>query len=202
VLNRLLDTLHGRSVFPRRVEVLTAALADLMPRGARVLDVGAGDGTIGQRIMQRRSDVHFEGVDVMVRPHTAYPVRAFDGEHLPFDDDSHDVALFVDVLHHTRDPAALLREAARVAPVVIIKDHLREGLLAEETLTFMDWVGNARHGVVLPYNYLNRLQWRAAIAQAGLVVDEWGEQVGLYPWPASHVFDRQLHVIARLRRGP
>jgi hypothetical protein len=26
--------------------------------------------------------------------------------------------------------------------------------------------------------------------------------VGLYPWPASSVFDRQLHVIARLHRGP
>ena len=96
----------------------------------------------------------------MVRPNTHIAVAAFDGMHIPFDDGSVDIVSFVDVLHHTDDPLILLREAARVARrYVLIKDHLRDGLFAAQTLRFMDWVGNYGHDVVLPYNYLRRADW-------------------------------------------
>ena len=36
---------------------------------------------------------------------------------------------------------------------IVLKDHTRNGLFSGSTLRFMDWVGNARHGVRLPYNY-------------------------------------------------
>ena len=108
--------------------------------------------------------------------------------------------MFVDVLHHTTDPLTLILEAARVARVVIIKDHLREGLFAEETLKVMDWVGNTRHGVVLPYNYWDRLQWDAALRRTGGVVESWDQDLGLYPYPFNLLFDRSLHFVARLRR--
>ena len=57
-----------------------------------------------------------------------------------------------------------------------------------------------RHGVVLPYNYWNRLQWDAAFDRAGVVVDAWDSSLGLYAPPLGWVFDRSLHFIARLRR--
>jgi SAM-dependent methyltransferase len=199
LVNRALDVIHGGYVFDRRVAVLSRALAALMPPGASVLDVGCGDGSMGARIREQRTDVSLEGIDVYVRPQTAFSVQHFDGERIPFGDKSFDVCMFVDVLHHTKDPTTLLAEARRVArKAVVIKDHLREGFLAEETLSLMDWVGNARHGVVLPYNYWNRLQWDAGFARAGLRLDTWQQDIGLYLPPASLVFDRKLHFIARL----
>ena len=63
----------------------------------------------------------------------------------------------------------------------------------------MDWVGNAGHGVRLPYNYLSRAQWQRLWAQTGLEVDRIEERLGLYPRPASWLFERGLHFIARLR---
>jgi len=55
-----------------------------------------------------------------------------------------------DVLHHTQDPAVLLREAVRVSrSFVLLKDHLDENILDDVTLRLMDWVGNRPHGVVL-----------------------------------------------------
>ncbi len=200
MINQALDLVHGGFIFGRRVKVLAESLARQMPADARILDVGAGDGSMGMSIKKLRPDVSLEGIDVFVRDQTAYKVKHFDGQHIPHPDNSFDAALFVDVLHHTKDPLTLLLEAARVAKVVVVKDHLREGLLAEETLKAMDWVGNARHGVVLPYNYWNRLQWDAAFARADLVKDSWDETLGLYHPGLSLLFDRSLHFVTRLSR--
>lgn len=200
MINQALNLVHGGFIFGRRVKVLSEALARQMPPGAKILDVGAGDGNMGTSIQRLRPDVSLEGIDVFVREKTAYFVKEFDGVTIPHKDDSFDVAMFVDVLHHTKDPLTLLLEAARVAKVVVVKDHLREGLLAEETLKAMDWVGNARHGVVLPYNYWNRLQWDAAFERADLEKAAWDEDLGLYAPGLSMLFDRSLHFVGQLRR--
>lgn len=191
--------LHGDLVFGRRVRVLSDRLAALLPPDATVLDVGCGDGTIDRLLMQLRPDLQISGIDVLVRPETHIPVTQFDGKHIPFADGSYDAVLFTDVLHHTDDPTILLAEAARVArKAIVIKDHARDGLLAGPTLRLMDYVGNAHHGVVLPYNYWPRARWVQAFERLKLKVGAWHSQLHLYPAPASWLFDRSLHFVARL----
>ncbi len=107
----LIDGLHEKMIFGRRVDVLSSAIANLLPPGASVLDIGCGSGLVAKRIQEHREDVSIRGVDVLVRPQTYIPVKKFDGKRLPFDDASFDVTLFVDVLHHTEDPLGLMREA-------------------------------------------------------------------------------------------
>lgn len=190
---------HGKAVFDRRIEVLTRTLADFIPANARVLDIGCGSGTLARRIMALRPDITIEGIDVLVRPGTEIPVTEFDGDTIPWADGHFDIALFVDVLHHTEAPARLLAEAKRVSKGgIVIKDHFREGVLADATLRFMDWVGNAQHGVVLPYNYLSDPEWRSIWSRLGLKVERLTDKVGLYPAPFSWLFDRRLHFVARL----
>src|SRR5260221_7894126 len=168
-----LDRLHEEVVHSRRVKVLSKRLAPLFPDGAKVLDVGCGDGLIAKLIGQERPDLTLDGIDVLVRPHTHIPVRAFNGRRIDSPDNSYDAVLFVDVLHHTDDPAVLIREAARVARrCIILKDHTRDGFLAGPTLAFMDWVGNARHGVALPYNYWPRKRWFSMAAGLGLTIEQ------------------------------
>ncbi len=107
--------------------------------------------------------------------------------------------MFNDVLHHTDDPSILLAEARRVAKSsVVLKDHYCDGILARETLSFMDWVGNAPHGVVLPYNYLSAREWSDVFSRVHLHADEAVDRLGLYAWPFSLLFDRRLHFVARL----
>jgi len=184
------------------VEVLTEQIAGLLPADARVLDVGCGDGTIAAEIMARRPDVTITGIDVLVRPETKIEVTEFDGRTIPFGDATFDAVTFVDVLHHTDDATVLLREAARVAATaVVIKDHLADGFLANPTLRAMDWVGNASHGVALPYNYWTSAQWDAAFADVGLEVQRSVTDLGLYAPPLSWACDRQLHVVWRLAPG-
>jgi SAM-dependent methyltransferase len=159
--------------------------------------VGCGDGLISREIKNRRPDLEIEGVDVMLRPVTHIPTTTFDGNVLPFADNSFDYVTIVDVLHHTTDPVVMLAESRRVARKgVVIKDHLREGFGAGATLRVMDWVGNRGHDVVLPYNYLTRAEWDEAFRRAGLRVAEWRDELGLYPWPARIIFERRLHFVA------
>ncbi len=195
----VLGRVHNRVIFDRRVRVLTDKLGALVPEGAHLLDVGTGDGQIAKGIGAVQAGVRVEGIDVMLRPTTHIPVTLFDGKTIPMDDNSVDAVSFVDVLHHTDDPQILISEAARVArKAVILKDHLSENALDHATLRLMDWVGNAPHGVVLPYNYAPRRAWDAWFAKAGLRTEVFDTDVPLYAPPLSWVFGRKLHFVARL----
>jgi SAM-dependent methyltransferase len=192
-------SIHERYVAPRRAGILAGHIGPLLPQNGRVLDVGCGDGAVSQAIMRLRPGLHIEGIEVLPRGTPEIEVSAYDGNSIPFPDKSFDAIMFVDVLHHAANPAQLLREAARVAgQCVVIKDHLAEGWLAGSTLRFMDRVGNARHGVALPYNYWRRAQWQQEFERAGLSPAIWKESLHLYPWPANLVFDRSLHFVSRL----
>jgi SAM-dependent methyltransferase len=138
---------------------------------------------------------------VLVREGTLVPVQPFDGLTIPFDDSTFDAAILVDVLHHAEDPRLLLREAARVAPVVVVKDHLADRILAGPTLRFMDRIGNARHGVDLRYAYWRREEWLDAERAAGLHEVDVTRDVPLYPPPLSWAFGTGLHFVARLERS-
>jgi len=197
----VIGALHDRVISNRRTRVLADHLASLIPAGSHVLDVGCGDGGIDCLIKKRRPDVAIEGIDPLLRPIVLIPVRPFDGENIPFPDRSFDVVMFVDVLHHTSDPRVLLREAVRVGKTVLIKDHFCEGFLAGETLRLMDWVGNARHGVALPYNYWSKAAWTTAFEHLGLHTREIKFKLNLYPIPLAWFFDRSLHFIALCERG-
>jgi hypothetical protein len=108
--------------------------------------------------------------------------------------------MVIDVLHHTDDPEAVLAEIARVAARVIIKDHLRDGVAAGATLRLMDWVGNAAHGVRLPYNYLPLRSWKAIWEKLHLNASSFTDRLALYPRPFTWLFDRRLHFVAVLSR--
>jgi SAM-dependent methyltransferase len=200
----LTAAIHGTYVHQRRVRVLAGHLARLVPQGAAVLDVGCGDGRLAALLAEQRPDLALCGIDTLVRPAAAIPVTGFDGRTIPHAAGTFDLVLFVDVLHHATDPLALLREAARVTRRwVLLKDHRRDGLLAGPTLRLMDRVGNARHGVALPYNYWPAQRWDQAWRELGLRLAHYeAGGLGLYPWPASWVFGRKLHFLALLEVAP
>jgi SAM-dependent methyltransferase len=195
-MSSVIGKVHGRYVMTRRVRILSTWLREQIPPDSRVLDVGSGDGSIARAIADARPDLRIEGVDVLIRSSTSIPTTQYDGLRLPFVDDSFDVIMLVDVLHHADNAGVVLREAARVARNrVLIKDHQTDGWGSKPTLRLMDWVGNAPHGVALPYNYLSRAQWLALFEQLDLRVEEWRQDLHLYPWPATWLFDRSLHAL-------
>ena len=49
----LVGRVHGQFVHSRRVRVLAALAARLVPHGARVLDIGTGDGQIAAALASK-----------------------------------------------------------------------------------------------------------------------------------------------------
>ncbi len=191
--------LHDRGILHRRVTALASAIAPLLPKSARVLDVGCGDGLLDKSLLDLRPDLRIEGVDVLVRPTTPIPIRQFDGLHLPFATGEFDVAMAIDVFHHAADAEGLMQEMKRAARgSLVIKDHLLHGLPSELILRAMDWVGNSRHGVRLPFSYWSEAEWRRAWDRCGVRPVSLLRDLHLYPLPLSLIFERDLHFIAVL----
>lgn len=125
-----------------------------------VLDIGAGDGRLASQLQQTNPALTVVGVDVHLQPEPRIPVAHYDGARLPFPDDSFDIVMLVDVLHHDENPERVLREALRVAADrVIVKDHYWSTTWDRIVLTVADYLGNRAYGVSLPYNFLRMEQW-------------------------------------------
>jgi SAM-dependent methyltransferase len=191
---------HARLVFGRRVRALVAAIDGLLPADvASVADVGCGDCSIGAGLLAARPALEYVGFDIMARPAGRLPVRIFDGRSLPLPDRSVDAVIFVDVLHHAADPAALLAEARRVArKCVVVKDHLADRPGAGAVLSLMDWVGNRPHGVSMTWNYWSTRQWEEAWRAAGLRPVRRVTKLGLYAPALRPAFEWGLHHLTLL----
>lgn len=127
-----------------------------------VLDVGASDGRLAHQLALNKPTISITGVDVKLQPDPLIPVSRYDGDRLPYDDNSFDTVTLIDVLHHDEDPKAVLSEAVRVARSrVLIKDHYWVTGLDRLMLTVADYLGNKATGVDLPYNFLRMEEWTA-----------------------------------------
>ena len=143
---------------------LAEYVARLLPRDqpCSVLDVGAGDGSLGLALATYRPRTRVVGIEVALRKATRQGVRMvrFDGQALPFRDRSFDVALVSNVLHHASDPEALMAEIWRVTGRrIVIKDHLSRGQLDDLKLAALDVLGNLRFGAQVRASYLSRDRW-------------------------------------------
>ncbi len=194
-----IESLHADLVLGRRMKTLARHFARLLPMHGSVLDVGCGNGIIAKLVMQARPGLLIEGIDIAERHECAIPMQVYDGGIFPFPDNSFDAVMFVDVLHHTVNPLAVLKEAARVTrDAIVVKDHFCKSRTAWYRLAFMDWIGNRPHDIVLPYNYWSPEQWSQAWTQLGTEPDLVITKLGLYPRFVRPLFEYGLHFVARL----
>jgi SAM-dependent methyltransferase len=149
--------------------------------GGRLLDVGAGEGWVGLRAAADRG-LGLTAVDVARYGRGAVPVRVYDGRRLPFASGAVDAALVVFVLHHARDPAAVVREAVRVTdgPVLVLETVWRAPA-GKRRLEWADRLANrARSGGGIdeaPLDIRSDADWRRLFADLGVTVEHaetWG----------------------------
>lgn len=105
--------------------------SDFIQKDSKILDLGCGSGIVGETF-QEFFQADLFGVDIKDRRIYPIPFKLIDGKNLPFPENSFDVVLINYVLHHSRDPLALLNEAKRVTrDKIIIYEDLAEGCLSK-----------------------------------------------------------------------
>jgi methionine biosynthesis protein MetW len=106
--------------------LIMQAIARLVPHGARVLDLGCGDGAL-LAYLQKHNDCTGYGVELDDANVLACAQRGVNVLQLNLDqglkvfaDQSFDVVLQIDTLQHLRNAEVMLRETARVGKIGIV----------------------------------------------------------------------------------
>ena len=107
----------------QRSDSIVGKILPYLDQNDKILDIGCGFATVARQLQEK--NYRLTGVDIKdislyddVRP------VVYNGKKLPFADNSFDVSLILTVLHHTDNPAAIIREAARVSKRIIIVEDL------------------------------------------------------------------------------
>ena len=102
------------------------ALANLVPQGSRVLDLGCGDGAMLAHLQRTRActgyGIEIDDANVLACVKRGVNVIQLnlDAGLTMFDDASFDVVLQIDTLQHLRNAETMLRETARVGRIGIV----------------------------------------------------------------------------------
>ncbi|MFN8394539.1 MAG: class I SAM-dependent methyltransferase [Bacteroidia bacterium] len=127
---------------PPRLKIKLGRISKHLRAGESVLDLGSGHGGLCLALREQGFDVH--PVDVV--DHSFFPEvkpTIYDGKVLPFGDGAFDTTLLVTVLHHTPDPDAVLREAARVTRGrIIVMEDIYSNLVQKHLTYFTDSLVN------------------------------------------------------------
>jgi SAM-dependent methyltransferase len=149
--------------------LVLCARAGIEPK--RTLEVGCGDGALLCELHERGFGGRLSGLEISdaavaiarERPQID-SVERYDGEHLPQAEGAEDLGVLSRGRVHVPDPAALLREVARVCGAVLVEVPLEANLSARRS-------AKRKHAVEVGHlQRLDRATARAIVARAGLVV--------------------------------
>lgn len=138
--------------------------------GSLVLDLGCGDGKVGEFLCARKSCT-VTLMDVVDYNKTALPFVRYDGRNIDYPDNFFDQVLLLTALHHSDDPMKVMNEALRVADdSVIIIESVYFNELHKQINKFFDWFYNRvlnNPEINVPFNFLTPSAWVALFEKIG-----------------------------------
>jgi SAM-dependent methyltransferase len=161
---------HSQTVRKETLHTLSL-VAPHLDRGMSVLDVGCGEGYVGEELGARgvREVWGVDIVDLRRNPTGAFSL--YDGRTLPFGDGRFDLVMLSFVLHHVPDDLkiGLVREALRVTRGKVV-------ILEDTPTTAFDRFVSQRHGDAYrrkidsdaPFGFLTPAEWRWLFRGMGL----------------------------------
>lgn len=199
IVSSLMRAAHA-PIYASRLRVLVNSITPHLRENDRILDVGCGVGTLARAIQDSPrcpKGVAAEGLERHARGNEPIPVTQYDGHTIPFPDDTFDLVILADVLHHDENPDRLLSECRRVSRrYLVIKDHQVKGPLAQPRISLIDWAANAPHDVKCLYRYNTPEQWRRLPIDAHMRLVHEHAAMNLYPPLVNLLFGRALQYLA------
>lgn len=131
-----------------------------------ILDIGSGNGLVtyllrGHHLNVTALDIHEGSYDASVKP------VVYDGENIPFADQSFSVGIILTVLHHIEEPDIVLKEATRVCKRLIIMEDIYHNSIQKRMTFFLDKMANLFYS---PCPHTNRTdeEWKKTFEAMGL----------------------------------
>jgi ubiquinone/menaquinone biosynthesis C-methylase UbiE len=154
-----------------KADHVTALCARAGIAPASTLEVGCGDGALLCELHARGFGGRLAGVEITAAAVQIAAARSeidsvalYDGSRLDEPDASYELGILSHVLEHVPDPAALLREVARVCTAVVVEVPLEANLSARRA-------GKREHAEEVGHlQRLDRQTMREVVGQAGLRV--------------------------------
>lgn len=144
-------------------------IARAIPKGARVLDVGCGNGYIAHHLSAMLKGA-VVGIDLVATTEAPIDYRPFNGLHFPVEDESFDAILLCYVLHHTQNLEVVMHELRRV-----MKDGGRAVIYEDIPETWWDslicWIHDRKwRNRTGPCTFHSGREWRTLFKSASFEI--------------------------------
>jgi len=125
----------------KRARQMFDRIGSYLKKGDSILDIGCGTAFIARLL--KRKGYKITALDVKNRSwiKEIKPI-VYDGKHMPFENDSFDVSLLITVLHHTKNPEEILKEATRISRRIIVVEDVYNSVFQKYLTFIMDSLVN------------------------------------------------------------
>ena len=147
------------------------ALLPLLPERSLLLDVGCGKGEVSYYLKKFKPSLKIVGLEVRATEDSYIPMVIYDGRKIPFQDNSFDGILLLDVLHHVRDITSLLRECKRVSKWIIILEHPCFSWFSRPLLMGGDLLFNLPFSSPTSLNFKRVEEWKQIFSESGFNIE-------------------------------
>lgn len=124
-----------------RASAIIEEIKPFITKKDRIMDLGSGLCDVTHTLRGRNYNITAVDIKDLSVFEDLIPI-VYDGRKLPFPDDSFDICLLLDMLHHTPNPENIIMEAKRVSKKLIIMENIYQGTRQKYLSFIMDSVTN------------------------------------------------------------
>jgi SAM-dependent methyltransferase len=162
-----------RLFFPVYKKRLAEIISSLCENNSYILDFGCDDGSTAKMIMKLKPSLKIVGVDIQNNHPSKIPRKIYNGEKIPYPDNTFDIVLSLEVLHHTKDMMRHIKEIKRVSKkYILIKDHMTYSAFSKLLICFTDFISNVPYGIKCAFNFPTSKQWNKMFNKLNLKIIE------------------------------
>ena len=115
--------------FEGRVKKIVHSFSEVITKKDTVIDIGAGNCKISEYL---HSSIGCKVIPIDIKNYSKTNLSpiTYNGKRIPFKDKTFDYSLLIFVLHHTKQPLHILKEASRVSRkgIIVIENDIRNSL--------------------------------------------------------------------------
>lgn len=139
-----------------------------IPSTSTVIDIGSGNGLVCwalQKLSYNITPIDIKDLSII----SSITPIIYDGEKIPFPNKTFDYAIISTVLHHSKDPQALLKEAIRIADRLVIIEDTYTNSLQKWVTWLLDWIVNIGYS---PMTFKNKsiTEWEDIFKNLNLII--------------------------------